>query len=193
MQAFEEEPTLQADGSKYLHDSIGSLFPFSTFSLDHSSHTACATSNIAIIIDEVCLCANDHNSHTRRIVCKRSLRQRKDICIRQSGGRNWEWLGRRFCIVLEMELYYRSIVLIIEHFECDKYSHRSRPSSRVTSISRLPSPLAHLSTHISQFSSCSTNVHGFVQSSNIIMRVLCSEAFAESTFGTSPRWAGLED
>jgi hypothetical protein len=106
VQDFEEEPTLQADGSKYLHDTIRLLFPFSTFSLDHSPHPACAnTRNVAIIIYEVCLCANDYNGHTRRIVCKRSLRQWKDVRIRQGGRCNWEWFGRRFCIVLEMELY----------------------------------------------------------------------------------------
>src|SRR5258706_11800094 len=182
VQDFEEEPTFQADGSNYLHDAIRSLFPFSTFSFDHPPHTARTnTSNVAVFINKVCLCANPHNGHTRRIVCKRSLRQWKDIRIRHSGSCNWKRLGRRFCIVLDMELYYRRVALRIEYSECATYSRRSRPSSRVTSISRMPSPLVPLSTHISQFSSCSTKVHGFVQSSNTITRVLCSEAFTGST------------
>ena len=131
MQYFKGVPTLQADGSKYLHDAIRSFFPFSAFSLDHSPHTACTyTSNVTVIVNKVCLCADDYDGYTRRIVCKRSLWQWKDIRIRQSGSCNWKWLGRRFCVVLEMELYYRSVALRFEYSECATYSHRSRPDRK---------------------------------------------------------------
>lgn len=51
------------------------------------------------------------------------------------------------------------------------HAHRSRDSSRTISSSRAPSFLVQASIQVSHISSCSTKVHGRVQSKTIITRV----------------------
>lgn len=70
------------------------------------------------------------------------------------------------CLDWETKLYISSV-----DGQTTACSRLSRPSSRIISSSRAPSPFAHVSTHCSHACSSSTNDQGRVQSNTIITRV----------------------
>lgn len=69
----------------------------------------------------------------------------------------------------------------------------SRDSSRIISSSRDPSPLAHVSTHVSHISSCSMNDHGRVQSRIMRTSACGREVRGGRNCGRRDRCEGEED